>query len=84
MSLTFITKRCTVCGGLVAGEPEDTFDFWCICRMKLKEEPEPHLMGWECPRCHKIHSPFVTDCECKPLFFTTADFVTTPIKPAQT
>jgi hypothetical protein len=23
-------------------------------------------VGWECPRCHKIHSPWVDGCDCKP------------------
>lgn len=22
--------------------------------------------GWECPRCQKIHSPFVNSCDCEP------------------
>lgn len=22
--------------------------------------------GWECPRCHTIHAPFVPRCGCKP------------------
>jgi hypothetical protein len=24
------------------------------------------LFGWECPRCHKIHSPFISSCDCVP------------------
>jgi hypothetical protein len=27
--------------------------------------PTPQL-GWECPRCHLVHAPFVRVCECKP------------------
>lgn len=22
-------------------------------------------MGWECPRCHSIHAPHVSTCNCK-------------------
>ncbi len=22
------------------------------------------LQGWECPRCHKINSPYTTQCSC--------------------
>lgn len=22
------------------------------------------LLGWECPRCHKINSPFIFTCNC--------------------
>lgn len=31
-----------------------------------------HLQGWECPRCHKIHSPFSTVCDCPAATFTSA------------
>jgi len=29
-------------------------------------------IGWECPRCFKIHSPFSLTCDCPPLTFTSA------------
>lgn len=35
-------------------------------------EPEPQLMGWECPRCHKIHSPFIPACDCPPQIITSS------------
>lgn len=25
---------------------------------------EWHSLGWECPRCHTIWSPFVKECKC--------------------
>ncbi len=31
-----------------------------------------YTMGWECPRCHKIHSPFATHCECPPHIITSS------------
>lgn len=30
-----------------------------------------HLIGWECPRCQTIHSPFVLACGCPPPTVTT-------------
>lgn len=41
-------------------------------KKKKKEEPEGEvwLMGWECPRCHKIHSPYVQECDCAPKTYT--------------
>ncbi len=24
------------------------------------------VLKWECPRCHKIHSPFASHCDCPP------------------
>jgi len=35
-------------------------------------EPESSLMGWECPRCHKIHSPFIPACDCPPQTITSS------------
>lgn len=28
------------------------------------------LIGWECPRCRMIHSPYSTHCFCPPPTFT--------------
>ena len=22
-------------------------------------------MGWQCPRCHKVHAPWVSECDCQ-------------------
>ncbi len=30
-------------------------------------ESQSNLIGWECPRCHKIHSPYATECYCPPV-----------------
>ena len=61
-----MTIRCPKCGGVISGYSEVTSDFMgCRC------PPEPTLMGWECPRCHRIHSPFVSECYCAPLIITT-------------
>lgn len=47
-------------------------------KLKKKKKEAPPLMGWECPRCHKVNSPFVLGCDCPPFTFTiTADTVTT-------
>ena len=31
------------------------------------------LQGWECPRCRKIHGPFVQSCDCPKPVTTTTD-----------
>jgi hypothetical protein len=28
--------------------------------------------AWECPRCHKIHAFYVSDCDCPPKVYTSA------------
>ncbi len=25
------------------------------------------MMGWVCPRCQKVHAPYVPGCECVPV-----------------
>lgn len=65
--------RCSKCGGLIYGVPQYMADQWCNC---LPEEPKSNLVGWECPRCHKIHSPFSTECDCVPLTTTETTYKT--------
>lgn len=36
-----------------------------------------NFIGWECPRCFKIHSPFSQTCDCPPRTYTTAGSATT-------
>ena len=57
-----VTNKCAKCGGISWGRPESTNDFMCLCAVA----PKPTLQGWECPRCHKIHSPFSLTCDCMP------------------
>lgn len=26
--------------------------------------PKGSIQGWECPRCRKIHSPYIPSCDC--------------------
>ncbi len=35
-------------------------------------------MGWVCPRCGIVHSPWTLTCECKPPVLTTTGTTTTP------
>jgi len=56
-------QRCPKCGGRYYGSPEYTADYLCTCIVSTKETT---LMGWECPRCGKIYSPFVRECNCPP------------------
>lgn len=37
-----------------------------------KSEFPPTRLGWECPRCHAIHSPESTRCLCPPRTTWTA------------
>lgn len=69
MTQVLYSQRCSKCGGLMYGQIERTNDFWCKCPEfwgTSPKEEQPHLQGWECPRCHKIHSPFVYTCDCLP------------------
>ena len=41
-----------------------------LCQRCKQEDEEaewkPDQVGWECPRCHAIHSPDVKRCFCVP------------------
>jgi len=62
--------RCIYCGGELNGTGDDYLNSVCyLCAYINKREAESlihRLQGWECPRCHKIHSPFVRECDCIP------------------
>lgn len=34
------------------------------CPMRPQSYFTVPTMGWECPRCHKINAPTVTQCNC--------------------
>ena len=36
-----------------------------------KNEYDLPSFGWECPRCHKIHAPWIAHCDCPALTFST-------------
>ena len=58
------TIKCENCGGIIYGTHWSTADVSCRCR--IPASPSPTSKGWECPRCHKIHSPYKETCECRP------------------
>jgi len=67
---------CGKCGGIIYADK----DYWtkdlkpCSCF----KEPEKliNLIGWECPRCHTIHSPFIQSCDCSSPYVTSTDINT--------
>jgi hypothetical protein len=72
--------RCTKCGGRLWGDSQHTWDCTCICP---PEQPQPNFIGWECPRCRKIHSPFSLECDCTAPSITKTTFNTELIKEEQ-
>lgn len=51
---------CQKCLGLI--EPNEGYTgHYCACKKDNKH------IGWECPRCHKIHSPYSMTCDCLPI-----------------
>src|SRR5262245_47612425 len=58
---------CRKCGGILVGSIQITSDFFCqghSANNNSIEHTPP--FGWECPRCHTIHSPFKMSCDCAP------------------
>ena len=58
------TLVCTRCNGVISGQLRSTIDFYCKCPIGAPQHNP--LQGWECPRCHRMHSPYVTECWCPP------------------
>ena len=55
--------KCLQCGKeLTTGDGLDMICHNC----KMKDQQQPVLYGWVCPRCGTVHSPFVTQCGCPP------------------
>lgn len=53
--------QCDECNPMIDFEPQQT-------------EIVGGLVGWECPRCRTIHSPFVKSCGCHPPTKTSTTF----------
>ena len=53
---------CANCGGYIKKE-SPTAGF---VELKFCNCPKGNLGAWECPRCHKIHSPCKLSCDCMP------------------
>lgn len=49
-------EYCDRCGGFVRGLIDMGIPRKCICHIVP--------IGWECPRCHKVHSPYSLVCDC--------------------
>jgi hypothetical protein len=75
-----INGRCLKCGMELGSGDTDNI---CIsCKLKdlkinfekfYKEDDNiiPTQYGWICPRCGKVHAPFVRECDCPPPCITT-------------
>lgn len=60
-SNTFNGYVCLICGEWVPwGAITHT------CNIYVTNNPAPPMQGWECPRCHRIHAPWVASCDCPP------------------
>jgi hypothetical protein len=60
--------KCIQCGTELGNDFNHTS---CLCDNCRKGKTIDYpLTGWECPRCRKIHSPFVSECNCPPLTIT--------------
>ena len=69
---TNINIYCKKCGGILSGFIPSTGDKLCNCPVDIEVPTKTHLQGWECPRCHRIHSSYTTQCWCPPAIKTSA------------
>jgi len=62
-----MTNKCWQCGKeLTTGDGVNE----ALCH-ECKQKALPSLQGWICPRCGKVNSPFVVECDCGPQVITT-------------
>lgn len=57
---------CGICGRPAhAGTPCETTGSLVdssVAPRSVDAFPAPRRMGWECPRCHRVHAPLITHC----------------------
>lgn len=41
----------------------------------MQMNPIPNRLGWQCPKCNKIHSPDVMSCWCNGYITTTNPYI---------
>lgn len=60
--------NCKICNKEITTTEIDVDNLCLECRNK--ETKPNYLIGWECPRCRKIHSPYSKECNCQPAIKT--------------
>lgn len=60
--------KCSSCGKEMQSTGDDFINGICsFCKLKETNKNQNTLLyGWICPRCQKVHSPFVYECDCPP------------------
>jgi hypothetical protein len=54
---------CPECGGV-----HPTYTYGCPYRHTSPQPATPYInYGWMCPRCNRVHGPFVRQCDCPPI-----------------
>lgn len=69
--------RCLGCG-IEEGTSPFQRGFCPGCESQLKYKGMEYSTGWECPRCHQIHSPYVMRCDCPASYTVTISSDTKP------
>ena len=65
-------NACAKCGGDTRAH-----DLGC------ENDPIEGPMGWECPRCSKVHAPWVAGCDCVALYVDNTCYHTTATCPVE-
>ena len=65
-----MSNFCTKCGKQLWHDNSTTNAEFCKCPIDIKFDIKPiqpiPMLGWMCPRCKTVHSPFRSSCDCSP------------------
>lgn len=69
-------NTCPLCGTITENNNSADTHYVCFGKCITKDSLSSNaIYGWLCPRCQKVHSPSIANCDCKPQTITSSGTV---------